>query len=231
MVDGPTGLALVTVDADGENSIVVVPGANARVDGAHVDAHRALVAAAAVVVVQGEIPRAGIERAAAVARGRLVLNLAPVVDVAPDTLRRADPLVVNEHEARLVLAALDGADQAGPARTDEDGPARTDEDAVAARLVAHGVRSVVITLGARGALVRSGGGDTDGRGVTVPAPRVTVVDTTGAGDAFVGALAARLAAGDDLLAATRLAVRAGAAAVRGPGAQASLPGAQDVLPD
>lgn len=219
VVDGPTGLALVTVDAAGENSIVVVPGANARVDGPHVDAHREVVAAAAVVVVQGEIPRTGIERAAAATRGRLVVNLAPAVDVDPAVLRRADPLVVNQHEAAVVLAALDG----GPGTV---APASgADEAAVVARLLAHGVPSVVVTLGARGALV----GSADGV-VPEPAPRVDAVDTTGAGDAFVGALAARLAAGDDLLAAVRLAVRVGAAAVRGRGAQPSFPAAGDALP-
>jgi ribokinase len=232
VVDGPTGLALVTVDAAGENSIVVVPGANAHVDGAHVDAHRETVAAAAVVVVQGEIPRSGTERAAAATRGRLVVNLAPVVDVDPAVLRRADPLVVNEHEAAAVLAALDRGTGAGGTGDEGTGDGSTgtvapaaDEAAVAARLVAHGIPTVVVTRGARGALV----GAADGV-VAVAAPRVAAVDTTGAGDAFVGALAARLAAGDDLVAAARLAVRVGAAAVLGRGAQPSFPAAGDVLP-
>jgi ribokinase len=216
--DGPTGLALVTVADDGENTIVVVPGANARVDGAAVAMHAALAAAAAVVVVQGEIPRSGIERAAAVTTGRLVVNLAPVVDVDPAVLRAADPLVLNEHEAPLLLAALGAASAARTA-------AGADPETLARGLLAHGVRSVVVTLGGRGALVADGAGP-----VHVAAPRVRVVDTTGAGDAFVGALAHRLAQGDDLVPAVRTAVRVGAFAVGREGAQPAFPGAHDALP-
>lgn len=280
VVDGPTGVAQVTVAADGENAIVVIPGANAQVDAAAVDASAAVVESAAVVIVQGEIPRAGIEAAAAHTRGRLVVNLAPVVDVDRRVLTAADPLVVNEHEAALVLAALDrtaaldktagtaasaavvalaalagtarsagtvGGPSAGPAvpasvgapgavdsasdapqeaatATGETGPEA--EARVVAALLAHGVRSVVLTVGARGALVADASGAT-----RVPSPRVDAVDTTGAGDAFVGALAYRLSEGDGLVQAARLAARVGAAAVRGSGAQPSYPWAGDPLPE
>lgn len=207
-----TGIAIVTVSDDGENSIVVVPGANGAVDEAMVSAHAGLVAGAASVVLQGEIPRAAIEAAARTARGRLVVNLAPVLDVDEDVLLRADPLVLNEHEARLVAGAL-GV------------PAEESEEVLVRGLLARGVRSVVLTLGPRGALV---GQDDD---VTaVPAPRVRAVDTTGAGDAFVGALAHGLARGDGLVDAARTAARVGAYAVRSPGAQASYPSAGDELP-
>ncbi|MFD6135091.1 ribokinase [Isoptericola sp. NPDC060257] len=207
-----TGIAIVTVSDDGENSIVVVPGANAAVDEAVVGAHVDLVGGAATVVLQGEIPRAAIEAAARSARGRLVVNLAPVLDVDEDVLLRADPLVLNEHEARLVAGALDV-------------PAEESEEVLVRGLLARGVPSVVLTLGPRGALV---GLDDD---VTeVPAPRVRAVDTTGAGDAFVGALAHGLARGDGLVDAARTAARVGAYAVRSPGAQASYPSAGDELP-
>ncbi|MCZ2262736.1 ribokinase [Isoptericola sp. QY 916] len=207
-----TGIAIVTVSDDGENSIVVVPGANGAVDEAMVSAHAGLVAGAASVVLQGEIPRTAIEAAARTARGRLVVNLAPVLDVDEDVLLRADPLVLNEHEARLVAGAL-GV------------PAEESEEVLVRGLLARGVRSVVLTLGPRGALV---GQDDD---VTaVPAPRVRAVDTTGAGDAFVGALAHGLARGDGLVDAARTAARVGAYAVRSPGAQASYPSAVDELP-
>ncbi|WP_454051522.1 ribokinase [Cellulomonas sp. Marseille-Q8402] len=212
--DGPTGIALVTVAEDGENTIVVAPGANARVDGPAVAVHRELVARARVVVVQGEIPRSGIEQAAAATTGRLVVNLAPVIDVDPAVLRAADPLVLNEHEAPLVLTALHGG---APA----DDPAD-----VVRRLLTHGARSVVLTLGARGALVGTG----ESGPTLVAAPRVRAVDTTGAGDGFVGALAHRLARGDDLATAAQLAVRVGAFAVGRDGAQPSYPGAGDALP-
>ncbi|WP_265521476.1 ribokinase [Oerskovia flava] len=215
---GTTGIALVTVAADGENSIVVIPGVNATVDADAVRAHHDVVAHAAVVVLQGEIPRSGIEQAARATRGRLVVNLAPVIDVDPDVLLAADPLVVNEHEAALVARAL-GASDGAP-----DG-AGTDE-AVVTALLARGVRSVVMTLGPRGALV--GARDLL---VPVPSPRVDAVDTTGAGDAFVGALAHGLAAGDDLVTAARFAARVGAFAVRSVGAQSSYPGRADELPE
>jgi ribokinase len=217
-----TGIAIVTVSDDGENSIVVVPGANATVDAGRVGAHADLVAGAAVVVLQGEIPRSGIEAAARTARGRLVVNLAPVVDVDESVLLRADPLVVNEHEAELAARMLGVAPSPSvdPVETAADG-----EEAVVRGLLARGVRSVVLTVGPRGALV--GQGDDV---VHVPSPRVHAVDTTGAGDAFVGALARGLAAGDGLVDAARTAARVGAFAVRSPGAQASYPGPGDELP-
>jgi ribokinase len=264
-VEGSTGVAQVTVSADGENAIVVIPGANASVDDVVVDAYAELVGGAAVVVVQGEIPRTGIEAAARHTQGRLVVNLAPVVDVDREVLLAADPLVVNEHEAALVLAMLDassglveaassGATSSGaevpdsvargsattgeattgsaPEETEPETAVETDRDTaddeqrVVDALLAHGVPSVVLTVGARGALVADGSGTT-----RVPSPRVEAVDTTGAGDAFVGALAYRLSEGDGLVEAARLAARVGAYAVRGHGAQPSYPWAGDPLPE
>jgi ribokinase len=210
---GPTGLAVVTVAADGENTIVVVPGANATVSPADVAAHGDVIAAAAVVVVQGELPRETTEAAARATRSRLIVNLAPAGALDPAVLRRADPLVVNEHEAGYALALLD------PTATAADGIA------LATALGDAGVPSVVVTLGGAGAVVFSG--DTVDH---LAAPAVPVRDTTGAGDAFVGALAARLAAGDDLPGAARFAVRVGAYSVQRPGAQPSYPGAADPLP-
>ncbi|MEB0003415.1 ribokinase [Cryobacterium sp. MDB1-18-2] len=214
-IDGPTGLALVTVADDGENTIVVVPGANAAVGADVVGDAADLIARAAVVVLQGEIPAAGIEAAVRLATGRVVLNLAPVIAVDPATIRRADPLVVNEHEAALVLALVDPG---------TDIP-RGDAELVA-RLRAWGVPAVVLTRGEQGAICSDSLGTT-----TVPSPRVAAVDSSGAGDAFVGALSGRLAAGSSLLDAVRLAVRVGAFAVRTLGTQQSYPGADDELPE
>lgn len=217
-VPGPTGIALVTVSADGENSIVVISGANATVAADTVSAHAATVAGADVVVLQGEIPRAATETAARLAQGRVVLNLAPVIELSADVVRRADPLVVNEHEARLALSLVGGQD------------VPDDDHAAAARaLTEAGVASVVITLGSAGAVVATRSGE--GEVATVPSPKVSAVDTTGAGDAFVGALASRLAAGDELLDAARLAARVGAYAVTGVGAQSSYPSSTDALPE
>jgi ribokinase len=199
---GPSGVALITVGPGGDNSIIVSPGANGRVRAADVTAAVPLFAAASVVSLQLEIPLDAVlaaARTAAAGGARVVVNLSPPAAVPDELLALCDPLVVNEHEAAFLGA------------TDPIG------------LLARGPRSVVITRGARGAVVA------DGAGVTgVPSPRVEAVDTTGAGDAFTGALSVRLARGDDLPTAARFAVRVGAAAVRRPGAQTSFPTLEDL---
>ncbi|MGI5226257.1 ribokinase [Actinoallomurus sp. CA-142502] len=194
---GANGVALITVDPSGDNSIIVSPGANAKVTEQDVAAARSLFAEAAVVSLQLEIPLDAVVAAARTAAeegARVVFNLSPAADVPDELIALCDPLVVNEHEAEFL------------------------GDARPAGLLARGARSVVITRGADGAVVA------DARGVTeVPSPKVDVVDTTGAGDAFTGALCLRLAQGDDLATAARFAARVGAAAVRGEGAQSSFP--------
>lgn len=213
-VPGPSGLALITVAASGENSIIVIPGANGAVG----DDDAPTLAAGDVLVVQGEIPVSVVDRAVAAAveaRARPIVNLAPVVGLAPATLTAADPLVVNEHEA---LAAADAVDPAGVgAGLPED--VRDMAAAVADRLLGAGVAAVVITLGGQGALVAEGRKRT-----LIPGEKVSVVDTTGAGDCFVGTIAAHLARGQSLAAAAAAANRAAAAAVGAEGAQNSYPG-------
>ncbi|MBF4601906.1 ribokinase [Frigoribacterium sp. VKM Ac-1396] len=229
-VPGPTGLAVVSVGGDSENTIVVVPGANGAVGASAVSSHVAALSEAAVVVLQGEIPVDGIAAAVQHAGGRVVFNLAPVIDVPADVVKVADPLVVNEHEGRLLLAAwgaagsaASGASAASAAGSDEE--ARVDDESVVAALRAQGVTSVVMTRGAAGAIVSDASGT-----VLVASPRVAAVDSSGAGDAFVGALAAGLAAGSSLLEAARDAVRVGAYSVTGVGTQASYPTLDDELP-
>ncbi|MCZ7414392.1 MULTISPECIES: ribokinase [unclassified Streptomyces] len=204
----PTGVALITVGPGGDNTIVVSPGANGHLTPADVAAAQDAVGAAAVVSLQLEIPLETVAAAvytAAAAGTRVVLNPSPPAALPPDVLALCDPLVVNEHEARLLLAGTGAADGGTPADW-------------AAALLRHGPRSVVVTLGAAGALARGPEGT-----ALVPAPRVEAVDSTGAGDAFTGALAWRLARGDGLATAVRFAVRAGAASVAQPGAQSSYP--------
>ncbi|MDP9851592.1 ribokinase [Corynebacterium lowii] len=214
-VEGPTGLAVITVSADGENSIIVVPGANAAVNSEYVGGHAATIKEAAVLLLQGEIPAEGFARAidSAGENTRVVVNLAPVVPVPREALVQADPLVANEHEAGLIL------EQLGSPSTSED-PADLARD-----LLRAGFASVVLTLGAKGALVAQGQEVTP-----IPTPTITPVDTTGAGDAFAGALAARLARGSSLIDAAHHAARVGAYAATGHGAQASYPGMEDELP-
>ncbi|WP_028815498.1 ribokinase [Streptomyces flavidovirens] len=212
----PTGVALITVDPSGDNSIVVSPGANARLTSEDVRDAAALFAGARVVSAQLEIP---LETVAEVVRARaagtrFVLNPSPPAPLPADVLAACDPLVVNEHEARFMLGGHAGG---------YDG--KEPEDWARA-LLALGARSVVVTLGAEGALVAAGGTDT--AAVRVPSPRVDAVDTTGAGDAFTAALAWRLARGEDLATAAAFAVRVGAAAVTKEGAQVSFPTAEEV---
>ncbi|MGW3241599.1 ribokinase [Streptomyces sp. NPDC001070] len=208
--DASTGVALITVDPSGDNSIVVSPGANARLTAADVTGARELLAAARVVSLQLEIPLESVAAAVATATEagtRVVLNPSPPAALPREVLAGCDPLVVNEHEARFLLGAGAG-----------DTP-----EAWAAGLLALGPRSVVVTLGADGALVATGGGT-----ARIPSPRVEAVDTTGAGDSFTGALSWRLGAGDDLETAVRFAVRVGAVAVTKPGAQESFPTLEEV---
>ncbi|GGS17585.1 ribokinase [Streptomyces griseoviridis] len=208
--DAPTGVALITVDPSGDNSIVVSPGANGRLAPADVRAATSLFHASRVVSVMLEIP---LETVAEVVRSlapgsRLVLNPSPPRALPREVLDACDPLIVNEHEAKVLL---------GPSRVG-DRP----ED-WAGILLAKGPRSVVVTLGADGALVASKDGV-----ARVPSVAVDAVDTTGAGDAFTAALAYRLGAGASLAEAAAYAARVGAAAVTKAGAQESYPTAEEV---
>lgn len=210
--DASTGTAFITVTGDGENAITVAPGANRRLTPEDVDAAREAIRGSAVLVAQMEIPRETVARAAEITGEvgtRMILNLAPTFGVPRFVLEGLDPLVVNEHEAAFLLGEeVEGVGGALDA---------------AKRLLSLGPRSAVVTVGAEGAVFAQGE-----TAQHVPAPKAEVVDTTGAGDAFVGALACRLARGDSLEEAVAYAVRAGAAAVTRAGAQGALP-TPDVL--
>lgn len=210
--DVATGAAYITIDAVGENVIVVASGANARVDAAMVAAavRTTDLAAVRAVVAQGELPADATRAAADVAerRGaRLVLNLAPTLDVGADVLAVADPLVVNEHEAAELLGRPVPADPHGAREA-------------AAGLVARGSRSAVVSLGAQGAVAADASGSWHQPVPPLPAP---AIDTTGAGDALTGVLAAALADGLDLRAALRRGTAAATLAVTRRGAASSSP--------
>ena len=213
----PTGLAMITVDEAGENIITVAPGANREVGEAEIAAIGDL--AADVLVISAEVPVAAI-RAALSTRGQVlrVLNLAPAPPEAAELVAAGvDWLVVNEPEAAAVL----GRPVAGLAAA-----ARA-----AADLTKAGPRNVVVTAGAAGAAYhgpRDDAGGPDGV-LTVPGFQVHAVDTVGAGDTFVGALAAALAAGVQPRDAVLAAAAAGAAAATRPGTQAGMPRPADVL--
>ena len=207
VADTSTGAAFITVTPDGENAITVAPGANRSLTPQDVDAASEAVQGAKVLVAQLEVPLEVVERAADVADAggtRVILNLAPARRVADEVLERLDPLVVNEHEAAFLL----------------DHPVEGVRGALIAapELLSLGPHSAIVTLGGSGAVCANAD-----YADHVAAPQVEVVDTTGAGDAFVGALAARLARKASLAEAVAYAVRAGAAATTKEGAQGSLP--------
>ena len=247
----PTGIAMITVDHAGENMITVAPGANhevstadiiaahsawshpapARLDAAGSAASVSAASSASrdVLVISAEVPIAVITAALAESAGRAlrVLNLAPAPSRAEAAeLVAAGPewLVVNESEAAAVL----GRTVAGLAEAAD----------AAADLVAAGARSAVVTAGAAGAAYcgpqpaagpRPPAAGRPGGVVTVPGFKVTAVDTVGAGDTFVGALAVALAAGVPPVDAVTAAAAAGAAAAARPGTQSGMPRPADVL--
>ncbi|MDX3516951.1 ribokinase [Streptomyces scabiei] len=204
-----TGTAWITTAA-GDNTIVVVAGANHQWP-SEGDPTEGLGAQAAVVMAQLEIPLDVVRRAADACRGRFLLNAAPAAELPDDLIARCDVLIVNEHEQAVVSgrSATDAAaEDVGGAP--ETAAVRKAHDVLRAR----GAKAVVTTLGEAGAVVT----DADGVSTALRAVPATVVDTTGAGDAFAGVLAARLAAGDSLLDAARLGIAAGSMAVRVSGA-------------
>jgi ribokinase len=215
-----TGTALILVTPDGDNSIVVSPGANGALTDDDVEAARDALSGASVVVLQREIDPSISHAAARIARAggaRVLLVLAPSGPVPAELIGWADPLVVNEQEA---LDLLSSGLLTGPVSTGEP---LTGSAELALRITRGGPASAVVTLGARGAVAAVGE-----QVISVPAPVVQAVDTTGAGDALAGALAWRLAAGDDLAAALAVAVQVSALSVTRAGAQPSYPGPNDL---
>jgi ribokinase len=205
-----SGVALITVDDAGENSIAVASGANAHLSPDDVRAAQQAIVEADAILLQLEIPLETVQEAVDLAREagvRVILNPAPAPSgPLPDgLLARIDVLTPNENEVRAL------------------GGGKADSEATAARLVSKGVGAVIVTLGARGALIVT----QEGRGL-VPGFPVQAVDTTAAGDAFNGGLAMALAEGKPLVEAVRFANACGALAATRLGAQPSLPTAQEV---
>jgi ribokinase len=203
----PSGVALIFVAKDGENSIAVAGGANAKLSPADVKQAKAAFAGASVLVMQLETPLETVQAAAdlaAKAGVRVILNPAPAQPLPDKLLQQVSVLTPNETEAELLtgIAVNDDASAA----------------AAAAKLRARGVQTVIITLGARGAFVATEKGDQ-----LVPGFKVKAMDTTAAGDVFNGALAVALAEGQPLDLAVRFANAAAAISVTQLGAQPSAP--------
>lgn len=205
--DTPSGIALIAVGPDGDNSIIVSPGANGRVDIEDVERAATLLQIAKVTLLQLEIPVETVTEAAEAAGGIVILNPAPAQALTSRLLESVDVLVPNETE----LALLSGSDVA----------MNFDEIVDQARLLPSSRK--VVTLGAQGALIVD---ETDVH--HQPAPSVKAVDTTAAGDSFCGAMADVLAEGGSLTDAVAWGVMVGAATTLRFGAQSSLPTAGEV---
>jgi ribokinase len=208
----PSGVALIFVGSDGENSIGVAGGANQRLSPRDIAAARGLIEGARVVLLQLETPLATVEAAATLAHRagvRVILNPAPAQALPDSLLRKVSLLTPNETEAAM-LTGINVHDVASAALA-------------AAALRRRGARAVIVTLGANGALV-----STEAGASWVPGFPVKAVDTTAAGDVFNGALAVRLAEDCPLDEAVRFAHAAAALSVTRAGAQPSIPTRREI---
>ncbi|MEU6066559.1 MULTISPECIES: ribokinase [Streptomyces] len=200
-MEGSSGTAHIVVDDEGGNSIVVVPGANATVD--HLSpGDEGVIASADALLLQLEIPTAAVLAGAEAARRhgvRTILTPAPAQPLPPGLLAATDLLVPNEHEATALTGRPDPRE--------------------AADVLLEQVPEVVVTLGAAGCLYLTRGAGP----LVVPAPGVTAVDSTGAGDTFVGALAVALSEERPIREALTWAAAAAAVSVQREGASASMP--------
>ena len=193
-VSEPTGRALIGVSDDGENSIIVVPGANHAITIGDIERNAKIIASAKVLLCQLEVPLEVVRRALELAgkKSIRILNPAPAQSLSKELLQLVDVITPNEHEMKLL---------GGPEA-----------------LLKCGVKTIVVTQGARGALMITNKGE-----IQSPPFKVDPVDSTGAGDAFCGMLAARLATGESIHNALKAAVVSGALATLTEGAVPSLP--------
>jgi ribokinase len=203
----PSGVALITVDDDGENCIVVASGANAALLPSDLHAAKTMIMNAKLVLMQLETPLETIKYVSAFAKEndvRVVLNPAPACTLSDDILRNLSVITPNQKEAEMLT---------GIKVTD-----RSSAEVAAKALLAKGIPTVIITLGAQGALLLH-----EGSFHLIPAPNVVAVDTTAAGDVFNGALTVAISENMDMPTAVRFACEAAAISVTRLGAQASAP--------
>lgn len=209
--EGASGVAVIAVTPHGENSIIVVRGANAQVSPEYVDQHAGLIRNAALVLTQLEIPLATVERVAELCERYgvpLILDPAPAQDLPQRLLNRVRWLTPNEIEASFYAPAARST---------------TPPETVADLILGAGTQGVVLKLGSRGVYLAA-----DGVAEHVPGIDVEAVDTTAAGDAFNGAFAVGLQTGRSPLESARFAVAASAISVTRPGAQPSMPRLEEV---
>jgi ribokinase len=208
----PTGTAVILVNDEGENCIVVTPGANHELLPKHIEAIDEEISKAGVVVLQMEIPFETVTKVIASASKHnvpVLLNVAPAREVSADLLKMVAILVVNETEGEKVSGTS---------------IATVGEEGVLDKLIAMGAKTVILTLGKKGCIVKNSSGVTH-----IPAFNVEAVDTTAAGDTFCGALVAGLSKGKDLIEAVKFATAASAICVTRMGAQPSIPKEDEVV--
>jgi len=206
-----SGTAIILVDENGENCIVITPGVNNSLSADYINKIKDDISDCDIVVLQMEIPYQTVKEVCALAhqhRKIIILNVAPACQIDDELIKMIDILVVNETEAE----ALSGT------KMDEIG-----EEAIANHLLALGAKTVVLTLGKQGCLMRNGK-----ESFSLPAFQVKALDTTAAGDTFCGALAAELSRGKEWKEALRFAAAASAICVTKMGAQSSIPTEKDV---
>ena len=204
----PSGIALITVDARGENCIVVAPGANDMLTRSDIDSVRAQIEAAEYLLLQLEIPMEIVEYAADVAfkaGTKVILNPAPATSLSRQLISKLYLITPNRTECQLLTG-----------RTIND---EKSAEAAASALIAMGAQNAVVTLGSRGALVAESGGKYE----LILAHHVVAVDTTAAGDVFNGALVVALSEGRTLVEAATFATKDSAISVTRMGAQSSIP--------
>jgi len=208
--ESASGTAMIVVQAGGDNSIIVAPGANGTLSASDLDAHMALIRNAAVVLTQLETPIPTLEHLSALCEREgvpLILDPAPAQPLPPEVLRRVSWITPNETEAQILTGGRVSA------------LSRPDPEDLARRLLALGANNVLLKLGERGAYVATD----EGMRAAIPAYVVEAVDTTAAGDAFNGAFAVALARGASALEAAQFATAAAAISVTRYGALPSMP--------
>lgn len=207
----PMGTALIMVNAEGENVIVIIPGANAELSPEYIDNIEEQIAASDIILLQMEIPYESVRRICQLAarhQVRVVLNVAPAYELDADLIREVDILVLNETEIEKVTG---------------ERLAAKGEEALMELLLDRGVTHVILTLGNQGSVLKS-----KDHFERIPAYQVRAVDTTAAGDTFCGALVVRFSEGDSLSQAVRYASAAAALSVTRIGAQPSIPSKDEV---